>query len=341
MEFHFDNVNDAFVDLVYLIDTMDQRKGMIVKRPSRNGNVLQFVEPVTIHYRNPRQRVLFNSARDANPFFHLFESLWMLAGYKTVKPLAYYAANIMNYSDNGETLNGAYGDRWAYGMGPWGYRNVNQLEKIIERLQEFPDDRRCVLSMWNVQDDLLLMSTSKDVCCNTHAYFAMSENGDLDMTVCNRSNDMIWGMLGANYVHFTMLQEYMADRLSCGMGTYTHFTNNLHVYENNWKPEEWLEETPYILVRDAIKPLEADSSFPSQCARLMNGIDLEVDNQFLKTVAQPMFVAFRAHKQRRYRGDLSALRIMEKVQCPAWKAVGVEWITKRMHQWENRDETNA
>jgi hypothetical protein len=33
------------------------------------------------------------------------------------------------------------------------------------------------------------------------------------MTVTNRSNDLCWGMLGANYVHFTILQEYLAARL--------------------------------------------------------------------------------------------------------------------------------
>ena len=38
---------------------------------------------------------------------------------------------------------------------------------------------------------------SKDVPCNTHAYFAINAEGSLDLTVCNRSNDLVWGCLGA------------------------------------------------------------------------------------------------------------------------------------------------
>ena len=32
----------------------------------------------------------------------------------------------------------------------------------------------------------------------------------LCMTVCNRSNDMLWGAYGANVVHMSMLQEFVA-----------------------------------------------------------------------------------------------------------------------------------
>jgi hypothetical protein len=53
---------------------------MGVEEPSRNGPVRVSPYPVVTTYANPAERVLFSPMRDANPFFHLFEALWMLAG---------------------------------------------------------------------------------------------------------------------------------------------------------------------------------------------------------------------------------------------------------------------
>ena len=52
----------------------------------------------------PCERVLLYPERNANPFFHLYESLWMLAGRNDVAGPARYAKNMNNYSDNGVTL---------------------------------------------------------------------------------------------------------------------------------------------------------------------------------------------------------------------------------------------
>ena len=50
-----------------------------VEEPSRNGLVLVMPTPVTTVYQRPQERVVFSPERNANPFFHLMESLWMLA----------------------------------------------------------------------------------------------------------------------------------------------------------------------------------------------------------------------------------------------------------------------
>jgi thymidylate synthase len=251
-------------------------------------------EPVTITYTHPRERVLFNKTRDANVFFHLFESLWLLAGRNDVAPLAYYNSQIADIaSDDGKTFNGAYGYRWRNGFREiplacstpslespnvsYGYSfetDVNQLAIIIDQLRRKPESRRCVLQMWNVEDDLLKIDKTKDVCCNTCVYFSLGFHTELhrrkigskptadglggidsfetpislDMTVCNRSNDLIWGALGANVCHFSVLQEYVANCLGVEVGVYNQFTNNLHVYKERWEPEKWLAEyKPLVL----------------------------------------------------------------------------------------------
>jgi hypothetical protein len=68
------NVNEAYVvGLGYL-------RAYGKEQNSRMGKVLVVDHPVCTTYERPYERVLFNSERDANPFFHFMESLWMLAG---------------------------------------------------------------------------------------------------------------------------------------------------------------------------------------------------------------------------------------------------------------------
>ena len=61
-----------------------------VREPSRVGEVLVAPAPVATVYRYPRARVSFSPVRDANPFFHVMEALWMLAGRNDVAFLAAY-----------------------------------------------------------------------------------------------------------------------------------------------------------------------------------------------------------------------------------------------------------
>lgn len=348
------NVNDAFRTVVSSIDN-----GSIetIRTTSRVGDVLQVSYPFLLTYRNPLQRVLFNNIRDSNPFFHLFESLWMLAGRNNVAPLAYYSSNVAKVaSDDGKTFNGAYGYRWRHpsGIAMTYHDAVNekdQLPIIIDQLKRKPDSRRAVLSMWNVDDDLLKIDVTKDVCCNTHAYFLLRKAADgyvLDMTVCNRSNDLIWGMLGANVVHFSFLQEYLAAHIGVGVGHYHQFTNNLHVYTARWEPKAWLGDmTPdyyteapplptFPLVQD---PARFDLELPIFVndylgeSKLLT--DVRCQEPFLAKVAWSAACAFRAHKARDYK---AALYWLGEIEAGDWRVVCTNWIQKRRADWELKKE---
>lgn len=407
------NVNDAFRILVGEIRESSQHRSWpppveppIVRRPSRNGPVLMIDEPVLITYTHPRERVLFNTARDANPFFHLYEALWMLAGRNDVAPLAYYNKRMAEFSDNGTTLNGAYGYRWRKAKtaglvvntyrderdgggltGPGTQTNrvvqrvdVDQLDLLVNHLKADPTSRRAVLQMWNVEDDLLkigpsnvcrrnhkdkeqgdlclsrghdLYPYSKDVCCNLSVMFALREEESgptevppmersmpvirrrfLDMTVTNRSNDLIWGLIGANYVHFTFLQEYLAARLGVEVGRYHHFTNNLHVYESNWKPDEWLKDRGYPFPEEySPVPLVSDpAAFDRELVEFVerhseDNFAGDYTEPFLADVAQPLCVAWHHYK----RGDLrSALAVCDTTQVDDWRIAARAWIERRV-----------
>lgn len=214
------NVHHA---LSLALNVMDEEG---VRRDSRNGPVIQAPWPVTTTYMYPWERVIFWKERDANPFLHLYEGLWMLAGRNDVAPLVRYAKQYQEYSDDGEILWDAYGSRWRNFMD---CNNVpDQLAVIIERLRQNPEDRRSVLQMWSSQRDL--NRNKRSVPCNLTATFQRGPEGKLDMVVFCRSNDIVWGCYGANAVTFSMLQEYLADRIGCGVGNYAHVSVNWHMY---------------------------------------------------------------------------------------------------------------
>lgn len=210
---------------------------------TRNGPALVAPGPVTTVYRAPRRRVLFDPARDANPFFHLFESLWILAGRQDVRFLSWFNSRIHGYSDDGLTFHAPYGYRLRE------YYGFDQVAIACRMLRDDPSCRRAVLQIWDANADL--DTDSKDLPCNDtvmlrvyESPLTMHRSGRvLDITVCNRSNDAVWGAYGANAVQFSVLQEYMAEHIGVGVGRYMQVSNNMHVYTENPYWQSWLESS--------------------------------------------------------------------------------------------------
>jgi thymidylate synthase len=382
MHLHTRNINTAFRELVELFakrgEWNEAAYNTVVRKSSRVGDVLMIDEPVTITYSHPRERVLFNTARDSNPFFLLYESLHMLAGRRDIAPLSYYASGYARHVQDGDypDTNGAYGYRWRHAkttlgddmVGPDNFE-YDQLQLLIAHLKADPNSRRAVLQMWNVEDDLLKVGTSKDVCCNTAVYFSLREEKRpflmsmrgphrggptqvLDMTVTNRSNDLIWGTLGSDYVNLGFLQEYMAAHLGVEVGVYNQFSNNLHVYTKRFKPEEWLawyddpriagktyEEAGWYgstvggevfpLVKD---PATFERELPKFVDRNSGGETYSPcswSEPFLNTVAQPLLTAFRAHKEKWGGGSMMWV---EQIKADDWRIAATKWLERRLNK---------
>lgn len=304
-----------------------------VRRNSRNGPVLQLPGPSLICYECPQERVMFWPERDANPFFHLAEAMWMLAGREDVAYPAQFVKRISEYSDDGERFRGAYGFRWRH------YFMGDQLTVIAERLKANPDCRRQVLTMWDGSLDLRYQS-SKDLPCNTHIYFSVSE-GRLDMTVCNRSNDVVWGCLGANAVHMSVLQEYMAGLIGVEVGKYHQFSNNLHGYLNTIEPLKDLvmrqgEESPYVIGGVTPTPLNngrMGSLFEDDLGNL--GAPEQYQSPFFKQVFGPMELAHRKFKEA---GPKAALEMCPAIGGGDWQVAAKEWLQRRVERRERAEK---
>lgn len=315
-------------------------------RKSRAGDVLWLPEPVATVYKKPLERVMFWPKRDANPFFHFFEALWMLAGRNDIKFLTRFVPNMLNYSDDGETQYGAYGYRWKKH-----WMTGDQLPIIAKRLKDDPDDRRSVLTMWDPGTDL--DHNGKDVPCNTHIYFTRNSTAELalDMTVCCRSNDMIWGAYGANAVHMSFLQEYMAAMIGCPVGTYTQISNNFHAYTNivygldatfyDDRPKISQPYTPSV--KNKIKPFpllaayglwgmeETIEMFDADLTTFFHGVDTDEflekrETMFFEFVVYPLWQAHLFYKVKYYK---AAIQVANTCLALDWKKACIEWLGRR------------
>ena len=103
----------------------------------------------------------------------------MLAGRKDLEYVSNLLPRMKDFSDDGETLQGAYGYRWRHQF------HIDQIELVVQELENNPESRRAVIQMWSAND---LGRVSKDLPCNTQLYVNVRQDY-VDMTVCCRSND--------------------------------------------------------------------------------------------------------------------------------------------------------
>lgn len=323
-EINVRNVHDALPEALRLLKV----KG--VERESRNGKVTMFPGPVTTTYAMPQERVLFHPERDCNPFFHLYESLWMLAGRRDVKSVAHYVKRMAEYSDDGKTFHGAYGYRWRH------HFKKDQINEVIKALSANPDDRRCVIGMWDPRTDL--GEQGKDFPCNTTAMFSVDWLGKLSMSVTNRSNDIVWGAYGANAVHFSILQEYIAGALSRSVGDYHQFSNNFHAYEATHAQvatcdRELSVDNPYLKREVDVYPImwpysQAEFDLDLQ-VYMERGPIVGFTTAFFRKVVTPMHYAHEAYKAGGPDRYIKAKEIMEQCEASDWRRAAIEWLERR------------
>lgn len=334
------NVNYNYAELLRTI----RREGVL--QPSRAGEVFSLPEPVTLVTRRPQERVLLDPRRDANPFFHFFEALFLLAGRDDYTWLDRFVRDFsVRFAEPNGHGHGSYGRRWRYHFG------FDQLDAIVAKLRADPNDRRVVLQMWDgtphyvngdgdqEADDLRV--DARDVPCNTHCYprICTGPSGPtLDLMVCCRSNDAIWGATGANAVQFSMLQEYLAGRIGVGVGTLYQVTSNMHAYttrlgrygepalKDRWEADEY--------IKGEIQPVpigtdwdQWDSDLDAFMRSTEDDVVFAFSNLWFVTVASEMWATHELFAK----GDKpAALERAQRIAAPDWALAARRWIERRM-----------
>ena len=319
------------------------------RESSRAGDVIVAPAPVTTVYHRPTERVLFDARRDANPFFHLIEAVWMLAGRRDATFLDRYVKDFSSrFAESDGDAHGTYGARWrSHFQNGTLLNNVlqyrDQLLEVGQMLYEDPTTRRAVLTMWDPLADL--GASKADLPCNTHVYFRGNPRLEtLDVTVCNRSNDIVWGAYGANAVHMSVMAEVVAGLAGLRLGTYYQVSNNYHAYTS-------------IFDKLSSAPVYADNRYTKLHARPILDVNLNrierslwakrliadcerfctymgdaydswATTSWMREVVIPVE---RTHLLWRFGERMEALKMSHMILAEDWRVACQEWMQRRMN----------
>jgi len=206
------SVNEAFNDLVSKIFHV----GMEL---SPRGLKSKEILCPRVEIVDPTCRYVTNLKRMTDLIYAFGEFFWYLSADNTLDFISYYAPSIRRFSDDGETLNSAYGYLMLKKHG-------NQIKKIVSILNEDKYSRQAVVLLREPKDVFL---KTKDSVCTVYLHFFV-RNNKLDLIVHMRSNDLFVGFLYDTFC-FTMFQEIVANLLNIRIGRYYHIADSLHIYE--------------------------------------------------------------------------------------------------------------
>ena len=293
---------------------------------TRAGPALVLPTPTMFCLRNPTHRVVQNSVRNANHAFHISEAMWMLDGDNNGRHLDKYIHDFSSrFGETDGSIHDAYGRRWISHFG------FNQIKEVVHILQNDKHSRQAVIGMWDPIVDLRAKTKTRP--CNLQLLFRVN-NGYLDMTVTNRSNDLIWGALGANIVHMTILQEVIASLIGIPLGRYYVISNNLHMYKIHEKmAEESLKFTPVHMTPE---PIVTDRSCffkeVSMWNKGLSGADYDYKNKWIVNTVGHVQQTFASAKNKDY---ATARENLSSIECPSWWMGMTNWITSGMKKANN------
>lgn len=160
------------------------------------------------------------------------EAAWILSGDNRVSSIAPYSKEIIKFSDDGLTFNGAYGPKF-----------VDQVGYVTKALWHDPETRQAVLTTWRERP-----GPSHDIPCTVaHQYLVRDDR--LHCMATMRSSDCWLGIV-YDWHAFSMMSAYVLLSLRHRSETYDsiwkHVTlGNLyltagsqHLYDRNLKQAE-------------------------------------------------------------------------------------------------------
>lgn len=176
----------------------------------------------------------------------IYELLWFIKGDTNVKYLQDNGVRIWNeWADEDGNLGPVYGSQWRN----WNGEGVDQLADVIKRLKETPNDRRMIVSAWNVSK----ISQMKLPPCHMMFQFYVA-NGKLSCMLYQRSCDMFLGV-PFNIASYALLTMMIAQVCGLEVGEFVHTLGDTHIYHNHFEQvKEQLTHTPLKLPVMKINP---------------------------------------------------------------------------------------
>ena len=179
----------------------------------------------------------------------IHELLWFLKGDTNIKYLKNNGVSIWDeWADEMGNLGPVYGSQWR----SWPTKDgetIDQITNVIERIKDKPDDRRLIVSAWNVGE---IPNMALPPC---HAFFQFYvANGKLSCQLYQRSADIFLGV-PFNIASYALLTMMVAQVCDLEPGEFIHTFGDAHLYSNHLEQAELqLSRTPYPLPEMKINP---------------------------------------------------------------------------------------
>lgn len=203
----FKNAQEAFESMYDLISS----KGI-----EYNGTKALF--NVGFEILNPLDNKIRTEKRKWNKDYAEFEWQWYLSGDPSGLEISKRAKIWEKCMDNNGNVNSNYGYHW---------KQNDQINYVINELIKNPSSRRASISIYNAKNR---HNFENDTPCTYAINFYILDDR-LNMSVMMRSNDVWYGFCNDQYC-FSKLQEMISKTIDVKVGTYYHFVNNIHIYNN-------------------------------------------------------------------------------------------------------------
>ncbi|MFA6459806.1 MAG: thymidylate synthase [Patescibacteria group bacterium] len=185
----------------------------------------------------------------------IYELLWFLRGDTNIKYLNDNGVGIWDeWADENGDLGPIYGKQWTAWEGKDGLK-INQIADVVERIKKNPNDRRLIVSGWNVADLQQLISGKKTAPppCHTMFQFYVANN-KLSCQLYQRSADVFLGV-PFNIASYALLTMMMAQVTNKELGDFVHTFGDVHIYSNHLDQVKLqLSRTPKALPTMKINP---------------------------------------------------------------------------------------
>lgn len=214
-----------------------------------------FLTQVMMKYDYQKNQTPITSLRPIYIRSAIEEVLWIYQD--ATSDLTALEARSVYWWENWKLTDGTIGQR--YGATVARYDLVNRL---LKGLKEDPFGRRHIMNLWQESD--LAEVGALHPCAYETLWSVRRVDGDLflDCTLIQRSSDfLVAGFI--NQMQYHALQLAFAKHLSYQVGTFTHFIQNVHVYDRHFLQlkemsarEGQKEEPQFILDKPDGTPFE-------------------------------------------------------------------------------------
>ena len=175
----------------------------------------------------------------------IYELLWFLKGDTNIKYLNDNGVHIWDeWADENGDLGPIYGKQWTAWEANDGTK-INQIAVAQDQIKNNPDNRRIIISGWNVGDLQTLINGKKSAPppCHTMFQFYVADN-KLSCQLYQRSADVFLGV-PFNIASYSLLTMMMAKVTGRELGDFVHTFGDVHIYNNHFdQVNEQLKRKP-------------------------------------------------------------------------------------------------